>query len=160
MIFSVNMRRTRAGRWFMLLLMTAMLIVLPSGCGERANMLRDGYYTAEATEFDEHGWKEYIAIYVSGGKIVTADYNAKNASGFIKSWDMEYMRTMDAVCGTYPNEYTRLYAEDLMGKQEAASVDAITGATHSYHTFKQLAHAVIEQARLGDKSVCFVALEH
>lgn len=130
-----------------------------SGCVlQRSDMMKDGYYTAVAAEFDEHGWKEYITIYVSGGTIVTTDYNAKNASGFIKSWDMEYMRVMNHVSGTYPNEYTRLYAEALMNTQNAQQVDAITGATHSYHTFVQLADAAIAQARSGDKSVCFVEI--
>ena len=134
----------------------ACMLVFFGGCAERADAMKDGYYTAEAAEFDEHGWKEYITIYVSGGTIITTDYNAKNASGFIKSWDMEYMRVMNRVSGTYPNEYTRLYAESLMNSQDVAQVDAITGATHSYHTFVKLADAVIKQAQSGDKSVCFL----
>ena len=53
-------------------------------CGSRASDLKDGYYTAEQAEFDEHGWKEYVTICVSGGEIILIEYNAFNASGFIK----------------------------------------------------------------------------
>ena len=41
------------------------------------------------------------------------EYNAENASGFIKSWDNAYMQTMLHAQGTYPNEYTRSYANQL-----------------------------------------------
>ena len=130
--------------------------MLLSACDHRTAELADGFYTAEAAVFDEHGWKEYITIYVYANSIVTVEYNAKNASGFIKSWDMEYMRTMNAVDGTYPNRYTREYAEALLLRQTPEQVDAISGATHSYVTFLQLAEAAIAQARAGDANVAFV----
>ena len=78
--------------------------------------LQDGYYTAQASEFS-HGWKEYITIMVKGGSIVSVEYNAENASGFIKSWDNTYMQTMLHANGTYPNEYTRYYAGQLLEGQ-------------------------------------------
>lgn len=143
------------------LFMTALLACVFCGCDEdenENNAMVDGFYTAEAAEFGETGWKEYITIYVSGNKIVTVEYNAKNASGFIKSWDMEYMRKMNASDGTYPNEYTRLYSDDLLNRQDPNKVDAISGATHSYHYFKALANEAINRAKKGDKNVAFVDL--
>ncbi|MDR2588293.1 MAG: FMN-binding protein [Spirochaetales bacterium] len=118
--------------------------------------MRDGYYTAEAASFDAYGWKEFITICVWNGRIVTVEYNAKNSSGFIKSWDMNYMRTMNAVSGTYPNEYTRLYAGDFLAKQDAESLDAVTGATESGETFKRLASAVLRSAVEGNAAVVLV----
>lgn len=61
-----------------------------TACGEQTG-LQDGYYTAQASEFS-HGWKEYITIMVKGGSIVSVEYNAENASGFIKSCDNAYMQ--------------------------------------------------------------------
>ena len=122
--------------------------------------IQDGYYSAEAKDFDEHGWKEFVTIFVSGGSITAVEYNAKNSSGFIKSWDMDYMRVMNASDGTYPNAYTRVYAADLLTKQDAERIDAVSGATHSYHAFKQLAAAVMEKIKEGDTSVAFVDLPH
>ena len=117
--------------------------------------MTDGYYTAEMADFDEHGWKEFITIYIKDNKIISVDYEATNESGFIKSWDMDYMRVMNAADGTYPNEYVRLYSEALLNYQDPEKVQAITGATHSFHTFQALAAAALEQARAGDSEVAY-----
>ena len=137
------------------LLLTAPLL---AGCGSQAG-LQDGYYTAQAAEFS-HGWKEYITILVKDGSIVSVEYNAENASGFIKSWDNAYMQTMLHSNGTYPNEYTRNYANQLLEGQGQGSIDAITGATSSHASFQILAQAVVEQARKGDSSIAIVDTAH
>ncbi len=129
-------------------------VMLLTGCGEQTG-LRDGYYTAQASEFS-HGWKEYITIMVKGGNIVSVEYNAENASGFVKSWDNTYMQAMLHGTGTYPNEYTRFYASQLLGRQGDGEIDALTGATSSYGSFQKLAAAVIEQAKQGDSSIAIV----
>ena len=135
---------------FCLLLMASML----TACGGGTE-LQDGYYTAQASEFS-HGWKEYITILVKGGEIISVEYNAENASGFIKSWDNAYMQTMLHSNGTYPNEYTRYYANQLLEGQGEGNIDAISGATSSHESFQKLAQAVLEQARKGDSSVVIV----
>lgn len=120
--------------------------------------MKDGYYTAEAAAFDSYGWKEYITIYVSDGQIITVEYDAFNASGFVKSWDIDYMRTMKMESGTYPNEFTRTYAISLLNWQNPAEVDTISGATHSHTKFQMLAEAAMAKARAGDKEVALVEL--
>ncbi len=137
------------------LLLTAPLL---AGCGSQAG-LQDGYYTAQAAEFS-HGWKEYITIMVKDGSIISVEYNAENASGFIKSWDNAYMQTMLHSNGTYPNEYTRYYANQLLEGQGQGSIDAITGASSSHASFQILAQAVVEQARKGDSSIAIVDTAH
>ena len=94
------------------------------------------------------------------GSIVSVEYNAENASGFIKSWDNAYMQTMLHSNGTYPNEYTRNYANQLLEGQGQGSIDAITGATSSHASFQILAQAVVEQARKGDSSIAIVDTAH
>ena len=130
------------------MLLSLLLVLLLTACGNQAG-LQDGYYTAQASEFS-HGWKEYITILVKGGSIISVEYNAENASGFIKSWDNAYMQTMLHANGTYPNEYTRYYANQLLEGQGEGTIDAITGATSSHGSFQILAQAVLEQARRGD----------
>ena len=137
-----------------MLLMTSLL----AGCGSQTN-LQDGYYTAQASEFS-HGWKEYITILVKGGKIISVEYNAENPSGFIKSWDTAYMQTMLHITGTYPNEYTRYYAGQLLEGQGEGRIDAISGASSSYGSFQILSQAVLEQARKGDSSIAIVNTNH
>ncbi len=130
------------------------LVLLLAGCGKTEG-LQDGYYTAQASEFN-FGWKEYVTIMVKGGRIVSVEYNAENASGFIKSWDNAYMQTMLHSDGTYPNEYTRYYAGQLLDGQGEKEIDALSGATSSYGSFQKLEAAVIEQAKKGDSSIAIV----
>lgn len=137
-----------------LLLLTLML----AGCG-KTEELQDGYYTAQASDY-HHGWKEYITITVKGGKIISVEYNAENASGFIKSWDNAYMQNMLHSNGTYPNEYTRYYAGEFLEKQGKEEIDALSGATSSYGSFQMLEAAVLEQARKGDSSIILVDTSH
>ena len=137
-----------------IMLLFLLLTSALTACGNQTG-LQDGYYTAQALEFS-HGWKEYITIMVKGGSIVSVEYNAENSSGFIKSWDNAYMQTMLHTNGTYPNEYTRYYAGQLLEGQGETSIDAITGASSSHSSFLKLAEAVLEQARRGDSSVVYV----
>ena len=129
-------------------------MMLFTACGEQTG-LQDGYYTAQAAGFN-FGWKEYITIMVKGGSIVSVEYNAENASGFIKSWDNTYMQNMLHSNGTYPNEYTRYYAGQMQEGQGEGTIDALTGATSSYNSFQKLSAAVLEQARKGDSSIVLV----
>ena len=133
-----------------------LLIMALTACGsEETTGLQDGYYTAQAADFN-FGWKEYITIMVKGGDIVSVEYNAENPSGFIKSWDNAYMQTMLHSNGTYPNEYTRYYASQLLEGQGEVPIDAISGASSSWGSFQKLSAAVLEQARQGDSSIAVV----
>ena len=136
------------------LVLIALLLISLTACSEETG-LQDGYYTAQSAEF-VHGWKEYITIMVKGGSIVSVEYDAENLSGFIKSWDNAYMQTMLHSNGTYPNEYTRYYAGQLLEKQEDPELDVLAGASTSYGSFYQLAEAVLEQALNGDSSIVIV----
>lgn len=136
-----------------------LLFVLPLTACREETELQDGYYTAQAKDFS-HGWKEYITIMVKGGSIVSVEYNAENASGFIKSWDSAYMQTMLHSNGTYPNEYTRYYANQLLEGRRNDDIDAISGASSSYGSFLKLSEAVLEQARKGDSDIVVVDTSH
>lgn len=141
-------------RIFMILLSLLLLTFLLTACGEQEG-LQDGYYTAQAAEFN-FGWKEYITIMVKDGSIVSVEYNAENASGFIESWDNAYMQTMFHANGTYPNEYTRYYANQLLEGQGEGSIDALAGASSSHGSFQVLVQAVMKQAQNGDSGIVIV----
>ncbi|MCI8338422.1 MAG: FMN-binding protein [Lachnospiraceae bacterium] len=130
---------------------------LLTSCGEKEGM-QDGYYTAELSEY-HFGWKEFVTICVMEDKIVSVEYNAKNPSGFIKSWDIAYMRNMNSVQGTYPNKYTRTYGAQLLEEQNADHLDAVSGASSSGKNFNKLAAAVLEKAKKGDTSIAIVEVE-
>lgn len=141
---------------------TCCLLVcsLVSGCGGKKAKAQwqDGYYTAMMEEYD-FGWKEYVTICVMDHKIVSVEYNAKNASGFVKSWDNAYMRNMKPVMGTYPNRYTRYYAAKLLSEQNADQIDMLAGASTSGGNFRKLAAAVLECAEKGDTEIAVVPVE-
>lgn len=134
--------------------MLLLLVVSITACGKTTE-LQDGYYTAQAADY-HHGWKEYITIMVKGGNVVSVEYNAENPSGFIKSWDSAYMQTMLHSTGTYPNQYTRYYASQLLESGRSDSIDVLSGASSSHSSFQKLAEAVLEQAREGDSSIVYV----
>lgn len=141
-----------------LVLSVMLATVLLSACSQSAPEMRNGYYTAQTTSFDAQGWKEFITIYVSNNKIVTVEYNAKNASGFIKSWDIDHMRAMKAMHGTYPSESARAYSIALLNRQDAVRIDAVPGAARSHTSFQLLAAAAIAQAKAGDRHIAYVEL--
>lgn len=130
-------------------------VVLLTGCG---NKMADGYYTAEMSGFS-HGWKEYVCIQVKDDTIVSAEFNAKDESGFIKAWDNEYMRNMSSKERTYPNKYTREYVQQLIEGQRDTKVDILSGATHSGENFTKLIEAAMKQAEQGDSTTILVEME-
>ena len=133
---------------------TVMMTVLLAGCGSSTS-LKNGYYTAEMAEFS-FGWKEYLIIQVKNDIIVSAEYNAKNESGFIKAWDNSYMKSMINEQGTYPNKYTREYIQQLLDGQADTRVDTISGASTSGGNFEKLVDAVLKQAAAGDSTIAIV----
>ncbi|MDR2479595.1 MAG: FMN-binding protein [Treponema sp.] len=132
------------------------LIALCVSCAGKSSSLKDGYYTAEAAQFDEYGWKEYVTVRIADGKITLVEYNAFNSAGFIKSWDMDYMRVMNARNGTHPNAYTRYYGQRLLENQGTEGVECISGATTSYNMFLALADTALENARQGNANTSLV----
>lgn len=131
------------------------LMIFPLASCKNSNTLQDGYYTAKTQDYS-HGWKEFVTIMVQDGEIVAAEYNAENASGFIKSWDNAYMRNMLSVTGTYPNAYTRYYSSQLLDTKGTVQIQALAGATQSFNRFQKLTAAVVEQAKKGDSTTIII----
>jgi|GEM_PF-526496 len=150
------MRKNRflPGALALVLALTALSL---AGCAasDSPQKMVDGYYTAEMSAFT-HGWKEYVTLCVNGGSIKSVEFNAVNPSGFIKAWDMAYMRSMSAAQGMYPNRYTREYAKQLMEKQSADGIDTVSGATVSGGNFRLLADAAVQMAMRGDDDIAVV----
>ncbi|MFT4104325.1 MAG: FMN-binding protein [Lacrimispora sp.] len=148
----------KRGKYVLIILLVLMAVFFISGCKKGGNSLQDGYYTVEMSEYSK-GWKEFVTIRVSNGKIVTVEYNAKNASGFIKSWDIAYMRNMNAKKGTYPNYYTRTYAASFLAVQSDKGIDTVSGASVSGGNFQKMTALLMEKAGKGDTSLGIVKSE-
>jgi major membrane immunogen (membrane-anchored lipoprotein) len=101
---------------------------------------------------------DFITLYVADNKIVTAEFNARNSSGFVRSWDPDYQRAKKAETGLHPSEYLRTYTGELLNLQNPAKVLVVVGAERQHETFQLLTEAAIAQARAGDKTIAFVEL--
>lgn len=141
-----------------LIFLVLILALSVSGCKKKESRLVDGFYSVEMSDYSK-GWKEFVTIRISGGKIVTVEYNARNASGFIKSWDIPYMRNMNDKKGTYPNRYTRTYAAGFLAAQSDKGIDTVSGASSSGANFQKMAALLMEKARKGDTSLGIVESE-
>lgn len=75
-----------------------------------------------------HNPKHKIIFYVmSAAILVTILVTSIMFSGSVRSTDatqLDNMQNMASVNGTYPNEYTRYYAAELIEKQNPSDLDA------------------------------------
>lgn len=142
-------------RSVLMVLLFISLICL-SGC-QGGTKMKDGYYTAQAETYIS-GWREFVTITVKQNEIIGVEYNAENESGYLKSWDNSYMKLMKASQDTYPNQYTRNYASQLLKNQNADDIDAMSGATHSHKIFTVLAKTAIEQSIIGDSRLTVISI--
>lgn len=66
------------------------------------------------------------------------------------------MNRMKSAQGTYPNEYTRKYAAQLVESQDIEKVDAVTNASNSGKNFVRLVKAALGNATEGNQEVAVV----
>jgi len=136
------------------------LALFPAACGEGPPPgLKDGYYTAEAAAFDAQGWKEFLTICVFNGRIVSAEYDSRNSSGFLRSWDMADKRRSTQATGTNQSRYSREYAAALLHRQDPDLLTPVPGASQVHQNFQSLAQAAVKKALAGDRGVAFVPLK-
>ena len=131
-------------------LTVAMILV---GC---AGGYKDGTYKAESAEFS-HGWKDYVIVSVSGGKVTVKEYDALNEAGEKKTEDPDYRAAMEPVSGTYPEKFFPEIVADFNAKGSVDKMDNVTGATSSTNSFKALVTAALENAKKGDTATAVVS---
>ena len=132
-----------------LLAVAALATTIFVGCGSKEEAkeagLKDGTYTKES-EKDERGYVASIEIEVKDGKIATVKYDEVGEKGS-KLEDAEYNTNMKAKSGTNPEEAFPALEKSLVEKQDAAAVDAVTGATNTSDKFKALAEEALADAK-------------
>lgn len=124
-----------------------------TGCSPDETVMRDGYYSAEADSFNGHGWKECVTLYIHNNRIVTVEYNERNASGLIMSWDTQYLSRLKKELGVHPSRLVREYALELLNRQDPHTVRRVRNDKRFYEAFTTLASAAVSQARTGDRAV-------
>lgn len=141
---------------FMLFILLSALAL--TGCSQDDGVMRDGYYSAVAASFNEDGWKEFITLYIHNNRIITVEYNARNASGLVLSWDVLYLRKLKAKMRVHPNQIIREYSRELLSRQNPQMVRRVPGDSYFYKTFKKLAAVAVERAKTGNKALAEVFL--
>ncbi|MDX9873007.1 MAG: FMN-binding protein [Clostridia bacterium] len=120
--------------------------------------LKPGTYRVEFSEPDERGWKAFFAMEVnSAGEIAQANFDYISAAGILKTQDQAYNTRMKAANGLGPSEYCPRFAKNLLIYQNPEQVDGITGATSSYHDFKEFAQKAFAAAHTGSQEVIYLS---
>jgi major membrane immunogen (membrane-anchored lipoprotein) len=134
-------------------ILAALALFLAAGCDDQSGALKDGYYTAEVADYGAEGWREYLTIYVNDGAISTAEFNAANRSGLLRSWDQDYIHQSYLKYRVNPNLFPRLYASYLVTVQDPGRVQPVSRGRRTHEVFVRLAEAAIGASLDGDASV-------
>ncbi len=134
-----------------LVVLTVSMILV--GC---SGGYKDGVYKAESAEYS-HGWKDYVIVSVSGGKVSIQEFDSVNEAGDKKSQDPSYREAMEPVSGTYPEKFLPDIVAEFEAKGSVDKMDNITGATNSTNSFKALVTAALKNAQKGDTTTAIVS---
>lgn len=121
---------------------------------------KDGTYTAEASDFDQRGWKMTHTITVKDGKITESKFDYVNKDGKLKSADETYNKNMKDKSGVSSKEATDKLNAQLVATQDVAKVETVTGATNSSKGFKQSAELLVKAAAEGKTDVIKFEVAH
>ncbi|EST89183.1 extracellular electron transfer flavoprotein PplA [Vagococcus lutrae] len=111
--------------------------------------LKDGTYTLEEKNYS-NDYRVVFSIVVKDGKIAESNYDNVNEAGESKADNKEYDDMMKDKAGTGPSEFIPAFNKGLVDKGAPAEMDAVTGATHSFHTFQMYAEQLINAAEKGN----------
>lgn len=152
-------RRTTVRVWGIVTIAATLTIAACGGGSEPGAIsgLQDGTYFGTSEFTDANGWAPFLQIQVEGGRIADALFDYANPVGALKSQDAPYNQRMKAASGSSPEEFSPALAGALVDNQRLP-VETITGATSSSRWFNQLAEAVVERARAGDRRVTLLPM--
>lgn len=116
--------------------------------------LKDGTYTLEEKNYS-NDYRVVFSIDVKDGKIVESKYDNVNEAGESKVANKEYNEMMKSKAGVSPEEFIPKFNEALVAQMAnedgtPGDIEAVSGATHSHHTFVLYAEQLINAAEKGD----------
>ncbi|MHC5269368.1 extracellular electron transfer flavoprotein PplA [Enterococcus sp. LJL98] len=115
--------------------------------------LQDGTYTLEEKNYS-NDYRVVFSIVVKDGKVTESNYDNLNEAGESKTENKEYNDMMVENAGIGPAEFIPAFNKGLvetMATEDGtpSSVDVVTGATSSFHTFVVYAEQLINAAQNG-----------
>lgn len=124
------------------------------------SLYADGTYRVEADKADDHGWKPFVVLEIKDHTIAAVNFDYANDEDKLKSDDVEYQKSMEAVTGTYPAKYEEELEKQLLDKQVISLIDGVSGATTSTHNFKALVeYALDDMAEVGDEGTKTISMD-
>ncbi|MGX6962088.1 extracellular electron transfer flavoprotein PplA [Vagococcus xieshaowenii] len=110
--------------------------------------LQDGTYKLEEKN-ESNGYRAVFSIDVKDGKITASNFDYVDADGNSKKDDKDYNTNMKDKAGVSPAEFIPALNDAFVAAQ-SADVEAVTGATHSSHSFVNYAQQLIQAAQAGN----------
>ncbi len=146
-------------RWAALSVCSLIPALLMTGCSPKE--FKDGSYRAEASDYDQYGWKDYVQLTVSDGKVTKIEFDALHEQDSVKkSEDLKYQQQYrEAGLGTDPADYSTRLEDSYLEAQKSSSIDSVSGATISTGRFKQLTKALEKRMEMGETGTITVTLE-
>lgn len=146
-------------KWAVLSVCSLIPALLMTGCSPEG--YQDGSYRAEASDYDQYGWKDYVQLTVTDGKVTEIEFDAVHEQDNTKkSEDLEYQQEYrEAGLGTDPADYSAKLEDSYLESQKSSTVDSVSGATISTGRFKQLTKALEERMEKGETGTITVTLE-
>lgn len=135
----------------MITLSTALLL---TGCGSKEDEagLVDGTYEIKDTEYDE-GYLEGLTMTVTDGEVSDAKWSSVDEDGNEKIEDEDYQELMTEHAGVGPQEFMPELEDQLVEKQDAEEIEAVSGATSTSAKFKEYAEELLKAAEEGNTDV-------
>lgn len=122
--------------------------------------LQDGFYYAEAQQYDNDGYREFVSMYISGGRIVEVNWNSarQDSNATKKSLGDSYgMKSASGIGAEWYQqaEAFEQYVIDNQGvgnltTEESGKTDAISGCTISVSGAQTLTEQILTQARAAN----------
>lgn len=120
----------------------------------------DGTYRVEADKLDDKGWKPFLVLEIKDHTISAVNFDYANEADKLKSDDVEYQKSMEAVTGTYPAKYEEELEKQLLDKQVISIIDGVSGATSSTANFKALVeYALDDMAEVGETGTKKISMD-
>lgn len=134
-----------------------------AGCQKSPDKpLQDGSYTVSFDEPDSTGWKAFMTLDITEGRIVSVHYDYEGTGenqGMLKSEDEAYNEAMLATKDTNPLLYLEELENALLLHQDPDQVDTVSGATTSSRDFRTFSTAALEAAREGNETPIILSQE-
>lgn len=134
---------TRSTRSFRTLLTNLLAENALTGEAKTLSLPRyqDGSYTVTQPAFDENGYKEFLTLTVSSGKVTIENYDAKDKDGKLRSTDTE--TKFPVAPQTLSEQLRGAYGEK---KGDLSAIETVAGATRSSDSFKALTARALDNA--------------